>query len=139
MAGVKGRSGGFRPGAGRKPGTKNPETIKRDALMASLTAELPALAKSIDTMLVHVANERQMRHNQAQLLPSILRRLTEIEKHLALREAHRGPTVAATKVFRNATPEAPPNSNNPPSTAVPRARVPAKHAEAEALFKPAER
>jgi len=66
MAGVKGRSGGARPGAGRKPGTKNPETIRREALFTTLT-------KNIEDVLVHVENERQMRRHQAEIIPAIRR------------------------------------------------------------------
>jgi hypothetical protein len=132
MAGVKGRSGGARPGAGRKPGTKNPETIKREALFATLT-------KNIEDVLVHVENERQMRRHQAEIIPAILRRLTEIEKHLALREAHRGPTVAQTRVFKNARPQAQPSNGaaDGPILVEKRPERPfsPKHSAAEALFK----
>jgi len=135
MAGVKGRSGGARPGAGRKPGTKNPETIRREALFTTLT-------KNIEDVLVHVENERQMRRHQAEIIPAILRRLTEIEKHLALREAHRGPTVAQTRVFRRQVADTPATTGGTltpvQAGALPveqRHPRPPKHAEAEALFK----
>jgi len=77
MAGMKGRSGGRRPGAGRPRGSKSGQTKARDATMAE-----------IERCLKFLVRQRQ---NEYESGPNILRRLTEIEKHLSLRE-RRPPT-----------------------------------------------
>jgi hypothetical protein len=74
MAGVKGRSGGRRPGAGRPKG-KTAATLQRDAL----ARDLAALLKVLDS-------EAQVRRAFFEANPMILRRLTDIERHLGLRE-----------------------------------------------------
>jgi hypothetical protein len=76
MAGVKGCSGGARPGAGRKA---SPLIV---GMFAEIKAELIAL--------------RQQRRNDEALIP-VLRRLTEIERRLGMREQPQAPVPRLTQ------------------------------------------
>src|SRR5262245_63298791 len=82
MAGVKGRSGGARPGAGRPKGRKNPATLEREAVMTSIDSSLKALLARTEIVMTQ-------RRNDHESVPAILKRLTEIERHLHMRETHR--------------------------------------------------
>jgi hypothetical protein len=65
MAGVKGRSGGRRPGAGRKPEQPRP-------------AELLRILEDIQLRLVRLERTENG--------PLILNRITQIERHLGMRD-----------------------------------------------------
>lgn len=82
MAGAKGRSGGRRPGAGRP-------RIHPLPPLPRVIAEIPTvLQQTLEAM------QAALRQQQARLIdlqragpdPMLLRRLTDIERHLALRE-----------------------------------------------------
>jgi hypothetical protein len=101
MAGVKGRSGGRRPGAGRPKGSKSQTTLDREAR-----------DQKLDRVLNILIAEQQARRNQYESLPSVLRRLVEIEKLLQMRERVRverhtrnqpmGKSAAAERLFKPA-------------------------------------
>jgi hypothetical protein len=74
MAGVKGKSGGARPGAGRKRGSINPNSPIR-----VLATQMTAMRTQLDAFAVQ-------RRNEHESLPGVLRRLTEIERLLGMRE-----------------------------------------------------
>lgn len=86
MAGVKGRSGGMRPGAGRPRGKRNRSTLEREALVEEVLGSLKELVEI-------TRHDRVRRINEFESLPAILRRLTAIERHLELRETHTTPRI----------------------------------------------
>jgi hypothetical protein len=118
MAGVKGRSGGARPGAGRPRGRKNTATLLREKIehesREALLVAFQQLTREVREIRDQQQSERQMRRNEYECAPAILKRLTAIEKHLQMRQEHRFP-----------------RGQN-------RTRPMGRNAAAEALFKPLE-
>jgi hypothetical protein len=79
MAGVKGRSGGRRPGAGRKAKPRPPPSIAEVA--PALYAELAGIRTLIErTLKTQSADIARLRREPGEYDEMILRRLVELEK-----------------------------------------------------------
>jgi hypothetical protein len=76
MAGVKGRSGGLRPGAGRKPKPPSPELLQ-------LLEEIRRAQRTQDVHLTHLVRQTER--------DPLLRRLTELERAVGLIEKPQTP------------------------------------------------
>jgi hypothetical protein len=82
MAGVKGRSGGRRIGAGRKPQPRPAPSIAEvaPALHAELAGIRTLIERTLKTQSADIARLQQQRRDGNEHGPLILRRLTELER-----------------------------------------------------------